>query len=534
MKKYIRNNRSVFIGAIVCVLIGTISATILQFFKGNLLDYAIAGNVNNAIKYAALLIGFILLEIGFHYCYDRLIARFVVNCTRELKADLFESILRRDYVTYKAKQQGEYIAKYTNDVQLINEMLFSMLPRFVEISSRVVLVSIALFWLDWRIAIVAIFLLTMPLYIPKLIEKSLHSAQMDYVTAVEQNLAMVTDWLSGFEIVKNFSIERSVATSFSGTNDYAAEKMLHRQQLGNIANLITSLMSYISYFIILALAAYLVLIGDFSAGNFFVAVGMVDQLSYPLISLSGIIGQLVSVKPTCREMEAFLAEVSLKEGNPCNTHLLNEIRFDQVGFSYEKDKQLLHDFNLRIERDKRYLLKGPSGCGKTTVINLLLRYYDTDTGRITVDGEPIDSFFDMYPLITVVRQDAILFHDTLRNNLTMFQDIPDDKLIHLLKSLELGKYASVSSLDAVISEGGSNYSGGEKKRICLARALLRDTEMLILDEPLGNLDDETARAIESLLLSIRDRTLLVVSHQFSSDKIGAFDTVLEMSSNYQS
>ena len=130
--------------------------------------------------------------------------------------------------------------------------------------------------------------------------------------------------------------------------------------------------------------------------------------------------------------------------------------------------------------------------------------------------------------MTVVRQEAVLFRDTMRNNLTMFSDIPDGKLIEVLNDLGLSKFANTEALDELITENGANLSGGEKKRICLARALLRDTDVLILDEPLANLDDATAKKIEDLLLSIKGKLMLVVSHQFTEEKLSNFDSVLTM------
>ena len=128
-----------------------------------------------------------------------------------------------------------------------------------------------------------------------------------------------------------------------------------------------------------------------------------------------------------------------------------------------------------------------------------------------------------------MRQEANLFHDTLRNNLTMYCDIEDEKLLQILSNVGLEKLANVDALETMVEEGGSNFSGGEKKRISLARALLRDTEMLILDEPLANLDTITAERIEDLLLSIENKTILIVSHQFSQAKLDAFDKVLDFS-----
>ena len=137
----------------------------------------------------------------------------------------------------------------------------------------------------------------------------------------------------------------------------------------------------------------------------------------------------------------------------------------------------------------------------------------------------------IYDFITVVRQDSILFNDSLRDNLTMYAKISDDKLIDMLSRLGLGKFASSDALEMMVSEGGSNLSGGERKRICIARALLRNTDVLILDEPLANLDSISASSIEEEILNIRDRTILVVSHQFSEKNIGMFDRVIEMQSS---
>lgn len=190
---------------------------------------------------------------------------------------------------------------------------------------------------------------------------------------------------------------------------------------------------------------------------------------------------------------------------------------------------MLNNLNFLAKKGGRYLIKGPSGCGKTTAVNLLLRYYDATAGCVEVDGAPITDYCDTYGCITVVRQEAVLFHDSLRNNLTMYRDIPDERLVETLKALGLGKFAEKGALDAVVAENGANLSGGEKKRVCLARALLRDTDVLILDEPLANLDEATAGKIEDLLLSVEGKLLLVVSHQFTEEKLPSFDGVLDLS-----
>jgi len=528
MNQYQKKNRAWFLGALVSVLICNALAVILQFVKGNVLDFAILGEIRATFNYALLLVVLILLETLFYFCYRQFSEKFIVESTRLLKHDVFGSILSRGYVKFKEHTQGEYISKYTSETDAIMNRRFAMFPLFCEIFCKVVFVSAALFFLDWRIAIVTILLLTTPLYLPKLIEKRLQKAQTDYLKAVEESLSKINDWLSGFEIIKNFAIERKIMEKFKSANDATMEKLLRDKQIGVFAQLITTLMSYLSYFIILACAAWLVLTGDFTAGDFFVAIGMIDQLSYPLISLAGIIRQLVAVKPICAALEDFIGTSETAE-KPAHVKSALEkgIRFRNVTFSYGDKNPVLSCFEFTVEKGKRYLIKGQSGCGKTTVVNLMLRYYDPDSGDIEIDDIPVSDISSTYDCMTVVRQEAILFHDTLRNNLTMYREISDGKLLDILEMLRLSKFANTEALDTVIWENGANLSGGERNRICLARALLRDTDVLILDEPLANLDDETAGWIEDILLSIVNKTMLVVSHQFDESKLGGFNKVLD-------
>lgn len=528
MKKYQKHASVYLIGALVFILTSTVFAVVLQFFKGDVLDYAIAGDTQATLRYAILLAAFILSEILLYFGYRQFSARFVVDCTKQLKRDIFESILKRSYMDYKMTPQGEYIAKYTNEADTIKARRFQMLPLFWEILFKIIFVSVALFMLDWRLALITIGLLSTPLYIPKLIEKRLQNAQNAYLKAVEANLAKVSDWFSGFEIIRNFSIEGKILSQFDDTNDLTMDKLLRDMTLGAVSQLITTLISYLSYFVVLICATWLVLHGEFSAGNFFVAIGMIDQLSYPLISLAEIIRQLVAIKPSCRSLEKFIEEGNVTgQGNPL-MELGREIRYRNVSFAYPDEKPVLKNFNFQAQKGRRYLIKGPSGCGKTTAVNLLLRYYDVTDGSIEVDGVSLSEYCSTYGCMTVVRQEAVLFHDSLRNNLTMYRDIPDEKLVEVLHTLGLGKFAGKDALDAMVVENGANLSGGEKKRICLARALLRDTDVLILDEPLANLDDATAGMIEDLLLSIEGKLLLVVSHQFTEKKLLYFDNVLNL------
>lgn len=169
---------------------------------------------------------------------------------------------------------------------IIERQYFGTIPMLAEITIKIIVVSISLFILDYRIAIVTLVLLTIPLYVPKLVEKELQNAKVEFVNQFENHIKTITDWLNGFEIIKNFSIEKNIRDKFIESNNITMEKNLRERQIGYLTKSISAVLSYFSHFTILVFAAYLVLSGDFTAGDFFIAVGMIDQLSYPIISLS--------------------------------------------------------------------------------------------------------------------------------------------------------------------------------------------------------------------------------------------------------
>lgn len=528
MKKYIINNWKPLVSATIFSAIASVFAVRVQFLKGNVLDFALMESFENTLKYGVFLGIFIALELTFYYLYDINRGKFAVYSMKEVKLDFFKSLLDLDYPSFLKKKEGEYIAQYTNEMEIVENQYFGTIPMLAEITVKIIVVSISLFILDYRIAIITLILLTMPLYVPKLLEKRLQNAQMNFVRQFENHIKLITDWLNGFEVIKNFSIENNIKKMFVQSNTITMKKNLKKRQMGYLTKTLSAILSYFSHFVIIVFAAYLVLSGDFSAGEFFIAVGMIDQLSYPIISLSYFIQDLVSAKPVNKSLLDFITQQRRKYGTvEISKNKFNEVLFSDVTFGYDDHEKIIKNLNMSFIRGKQYLLKGVSGSGKTTSINMLLGYYRPNSGTVKINGIPIQDIKNLNDIITVMRQDAVLFDDTLRNNITMYQEVSDEKIIEVLLNVGLDKYANIDSLEMLIDEGGKNLSGGEKRRVTLARSILRETPILILDEPLANLDENNARAIEKQLLSITDRTIIIISHQFSMENIIKLDEVIQ-------
>ncbi|MCL2717979.1 MAG: ABC transporter ATP-binding protein/permease [Lachnospiraceae bacterium] len=532
MKVYLKRNKKMFIFIILFSVLTACTGVFVQFLKGSVLDSALNLSINETLLYAVLLFALISVEILFFWLYCKTSNNFVVKCMKALKLDFFSSLLKKDYVGFRNKSEAEYISTYTKSMAVLEQKWFSTLPVFFEILSRIIFVSIGLFILDWRLAIITLFLLSTPIYIPKLIKNKLVKAQNKAVASTEKNIEYFTEWIQAFETIKNFNIVSKIQKMFQGSMQKAVYDDLANRNLNTISRIIMMCISYFSYFIVIAFSAYLVLDGTFSAGDFFIAIGMIDQLSYPLISLSGLVQNIISVKDIAGNVISFSAELPEDDTNNKENKDIETfdeyILFEKIYFSYPDSSEiLLNNFNLNLPKGSKTLITGASGRGKSTLLNLLFAYYTPNQGCIKIDGKDLNDI-NIYDLISIVRQEPHMFADTLRNNLTLYDDIQDDVLIDMLKRVNLVKIANIDDLNKKIELGGKNLSGGEKKRIALARTLLRETSILLFDEPLANLDEANVDSIEDLILSIEDKTIIVVSHHFSANKLNAFDYHIDL------
>ncbi|MDD4080368.1 MAG: ABC transporter ATP-binding protein [Eubacteriales bacterium] len=531
MKRYIRPQVGLLVLAVLFSLLSGGSAILVQFTKGSLLDQALAGLSNDTIRYIILLLGIIFFEIFCYHLFNRFRGRYFVCAKSQLREDFFAAQLRKTPPQMMGEKQGDILAAYIDQIDLASNSYLLNLPLLFDVILKIILVSSALFWLDVRVAVLTVLLLTTPLYVPKLIEGRLQKAQKASTTAFQEHLGKITEWLGGFELIKNYGAERPIRDLFLKSNRQVREKDYAMRKMSYVSRSLSALLSYLSHFIILAYSAWLVLEGSFTAGSFLIAVGMIDQLSYPIISISLYLQEMTASRPVINKLLAEIdapAEENTPKSDPGKPL---DISFDNIYFTYPSGKSILNNLNFYVAVGEKCLITGPSGGGKTTLINLLMGYYALNQGSLTLGGIEATNVRNLNGLITIMRQDPSLFNDTLRNNLSLYQNIQDDDMIKMLKNLNLHDFANPVGLDSLIQEGGSNLSGGERKRICLARTLLRGSPIVILDEPLANVDPETAVQIARLIASLEGVTLFVISHQQSPDWANAFEHHLIVGTN---
>ena len=513
MKKYISSSFWFVFFSILCALFASLITIGSQFLKGMLLDSVLDKNQNAAIYFGLILTLTVLLEILFYYGFDIYRSKFSTRIAFALRRDFVSSVFSKSFPVFSNKQSGEYISEFTNTIRLINDSYVAVIPLLIEVIIKSLFVTISLFILDYRIALITVILLTAPLYVPKLIEKRLQSLQKAELDSLERMVTLVTGWFRGFELIKNYSLEKIIRDKFGQSNNQTMCAAFSFRKLAALSRSISTLLSYISHLIILFIAAYFVLIGKFSAGTFFIAISLIDQLSYPILSTSEFIKELLSTKGIAKELVLLTESQEARKGVPIERNLVKNVNFVDVGFSFEKGRTLLNKFNLEAHLGDHCLLRGKNGSGKTTAMNLLLDYYQPQFGKILINDIPVSQISNLYEIISIQRQDNVFFQDTLFNNLTLYQPITKETVISGLDSLGLYNYCNEVALEQMVAENGANFSGGEKRRFTLLREILQDKPILILDEPFANIDKESIIKIEEMINDQSERIIFLISHQ---------------------
>lgn len=543
MKKIFKKHSALILLGVLCSLAMRFASTKAQFIKGRLLDAAIQKNSELLPGLILSLLAALVFSGILLYLFALINRIFIEKTTRSLRGEFFKSLLNRSYKGFFKLNQGETIAKYSKEIGIISSNCFSLVGMLTQMTLQLVFVSAALIYLNFSLALISLAVLSLPIFVPRFFQKRMSEAAKQRLKSSEQNISNINGILNSFEIIKNFSIEKNIYRNFEKSNEelFASENRFERAHAVTVGT--SFAVSLGTQAIILILSALYVYWGLIKMGDFLTIAGLISSIRVPLYWISTLFQRLIATKPTIKSVFDFINdENSLdnkksdyeknekleerKQSLKASENLLLEIR--GLCYGYEDGKDILNDISLSFSKNKKYLLHGESGCGKSTLMKLLLNYYEPRKGQILLCETPIQDIDKIEELITISRQEASIFSGSVRDNLSMFSsDFSDDELIKILHSVGLSGLAE-EGLDYMLEENGGNLSGGEKKRLSLARALIRKTPILILDEPFANIDNENMDKIEDLIFSIKDRLLIIISHQISERLAKNMDQIIRL------
>lgn len=537
LSQYFYYNKGLFFLLIISDFIIAISLVIWSLFMKGLADVAMIGVVNEITKLISFG-GFFLL---FYYCammFQKYCNRsFIKKVNSQIKVDVFNAILDRDINTFSDNNTGKYISILNNDINSIQEDYFSNIPVIADDIITFVVATIALFIYEPLIAVVTLALGIIPMTIPYIVGKKISTKQNKFFNFLEQYNAKIKDIFNGFEVIKSFNTENQTKRLHTdAVNNVENARYSYKKSQDNSRSIQYTL-SYLCIVIQLTFSIYLVLTGKITLGIFLGTMQISNYVTNPIREAASELINLKSNKSVRMKIQDILNySNSESECDGVDTiELLEEstpIVLENLTFGYEIGTPILKNINFKFEHGKKYAIVGNSGSGKSTLVKLIMKYYEGYSGDIIVGNHNLNSIdkADLYDKFSMIHQRVIIFDDTLKNNITMFKDYSDEKVVQAVRAAELQDLIESlpDGIDTHVKEDGNNFSGGEKQRISIARSLLKDTSVIIFDEATSSLDNETGSKIESIIIEKENLTAIVVTHKLIENILSKYDCIIAL------
>ncbi|MDO5755475.1 MAG: ABC transporter ATP-binding protein [Tissierellia bacterium] len=505
--------------ALIFITISSAVMMALEYLKSLLIDQAIVKNIRGFSMACFLLFALVCIKAFTHYLYSIEFNEFKLRSLGDLRELLFESMVKRPYPLYLKRPTGEYLSLYNERTTNIEISYFDSLYGLLQIITELLMSMIFLWIIAPKFVFASGFSLLPALFVPQLLKKILSRAQKEKMMAINEHLSAVKEWLQGFETILSYHRIPVFSRLFDQSNDQLFRKSLPNDFWGAIATGISSLLVRFSSIFVLIFAAFSVARGEITIGKFVAAVGIMDQLTTQVVYISTYVKELLVVKVPMENIKDFLGDKPKISRPKFIIPQVETIDFQNLSFRHgDSDRFLFEDFQWHIHHPGIYEIRGPSGSGKSTLMSLLFGYHPPSKGEVNINNISVSEIGNLTDLITIMRQEAIFFDDSLRNNLTMYQEISDETIIQYMKALGLNQYAKPEYLQEQIINGDTRFSGGEARRFMVLRCLLRDSPILIFDEPFANVDKASVEKIEKLIQSRKNRYVFVISHKSLSEK----------------
>jgi len=444
---------------------------------------------------------------------------------KKLRDDLFEHLMYQSAGYFDTATTGNLMTRLTSDVDKVQEALSGSMKDFIQEVFILLALLIFIFYKDWQLAI-AFFVIVPLAGVPlATFSKYLKKRGRQNQIKMSEIYNLIHETITGNKIVKAFTMEKfELKKFFQATQEYFRTSM----KLAWVGSLSSPFMEFLGGIVgacILLVGTTRITKGAISPGDFTAFLVAIFYAYTPIKKLSRaniVIQQgLVSYQRIKEVMECQPQIADSPEARPLPS-INGHVKFDNVSFCYDEAKSVLKDVNFEVKPTEMVALVGLSGSGKTTIINLISRFYEPTAGKILIDGIDIRevSLVSLRSQIGLVTQELILFNDTVRNNIAYgLEETPLEKIIETAKAAEAHEFIEElpRGYDSIIGERGALLSSGQRQRLAIARALLKDPPILILDEATSALDSESERLIQTALVNVlKDRTAIVIAHRLST------------------
>lgn len=541
-KKLIKDYLSKYKIVLIIVIIFAIGSTIFQVVGPKILGNAtteifngiiskLSGgsgiNFGNILKILLTLLTLYIISALFSLIQGFLMTGISQKLTYKLRNDIVIKINKLPMRYFDKRTNGETLSVITNDIDTLSQNLNQSITQIITSICTLIGILIMMFSISWEMTLVSLVILPITvLIVGKIVGKSqkYFAKQQDYLGYVN---GQVEEIYGGHTIVKAFNGEEQAIKEFERANKELYKSGWKSQFLSGLMHPIMNFIGNIGYVAVAILGGYFAINGRITVGNIQSFIQYNKQFTHPIMQIAQISSMLQSMVAAAERVFKFLEEEEEKEDieNPIQTeNLKGNVTFDHVKFGYDEDRIIINDFNATIKDGQKVAIVGPTGAGKTTIVKLLMRFYDVNSGKILIDGHNIKDFKrgELRKMFGMVLQDTWLFGGTIKDNIKYSNpEASDAEVIEAAKSAHVHHFIKTlpKSYDMVINEESSNISAGQKQLLTIARVILADPKILILDEATSSIDTRTELQIQSAMDNLMNgRTSFIIAHRLSTIK----------------
>ena len=531
MKKILFHNKFWLSAYIVCSLLSSICATVHVLFLQWLLNTASVGEsekIKKLIAYGIL----ICIIWAILYFLDLYLGKSYKNkCFLLLRKAYIHNLIKKKYSDITNLDSAVHISALTNNIEILNQNYFDQILYIFGNIFIIILSFFAVLYISPLITIIMCGLTLLMAVIPALLKKNMDKSNFKYSTALKRFTEKLKETLLGIEIIKSNNAEQAFEeqNNENSFNIYRKQNVVAR--INSIIGISSSFVNNSLIIVLVGITSYFVSDNKLMIGSTIAVMNLAMRFLGGWMSLVNQIVLASSTRSIRDELEPYL-ETPKNLTQSVRAKFEKGIKLFNVQFKYNLDAEtnVLENINLNFEPNKKYLILGKSGSGKSTLLKLISKLEDNYTGKINIDDLDYDNITsdNINNLVSLAQQKCYLFKASLKRNIDLLETNDEKQLQYAIHAAQLTDFVSAltSGLDTLVDEEVNQVSGGEKLRINLARALYRNTPILLLDEITSAVDKITARNIEDAILQIQDKMIINVCHKFDSKTLPYYDEII--------
>ena len=503
-------NKMCFIASVIMTIVMSFLNLMISWLIQQIMDSMANQNMQSAVRCAWIAASVVIAYTVANAVHRAVYPRFLQRAMQQYRDYAFLRLTQKSLRSFSKEGTALYVSALTNDCTSIENNYLAATFTLIELLFCFLGALIMMLYYSPVMLVLAVALSFLPVAVSMTAGNRLTEQEKEISKKNERFVSIVNELLSGFPVIKSFRAETQASRLFSKRNEQAEEAKKNKRRTEQLISLLANDAGIIAQMGIFLAGAWLAISGKgVTAGVVIVFVQLMNYILNPISQMPLLWSNRKAAIALMEKLSDALSENVREEGREKLNGFSEKIEVKDLTYGYEPESHVLKDLDVQFDAGKSYAIVGGSGSGKSTLLNLLMGSSSNYQGEICIDGVSIKNIESesLYQLMTSVQQNVFVFNDTIRNNVTMFHEFPDKEVTLALERSGLSEFIEKRGEDFVCGENGANLSGGERQRISIARALLRKSPILLVDEATAALDAATARAVSfsiSTFLSIYD------------------------------